>query len=56
VWTPGEVAERYGLAVKTLRNWRSIGYGPKAIKIGNRVRYAETELARWEAERQQAAR
>ncbi len=53
LWTPGEVAERYGLTPKTLRNWRSLGIGPRSIKAGSKVLYRESELARWEAEREQ---
>lgn len=41
-----EVAEIYKIAVRTLRNWRSLGMGPKFVKIGPRcVRYSRNELA-----------
>ncbi len=54
LWTPEQVAERYGMSPKTLANWRSLGLGPKPLKAGRRVLYPESELARWEAERQRA--
>jgi helix-turn-helix protein len=51
LWTPAELAARYGLSPLTLRNWRCLGTGPRAIKIGNRPLYPESEVARWEANR-----
>jgi hypothetical protein len=51
LWTPRELAERYGLAVGTLRNWRSLGIGPRAIKVGSKPRYPQSEVAAWEASR-----
>ena len=55
LWTPAELAGRYGLTTKTLRNWRCIGVGPRAIKVGNRALYPESEVARWEANRRRGA-
>ncbi|MFD3729996.1 helix-turn-helix transcriptional regulator [Streptomyces sp. NPDC058632] len=46
--TTAEVAQRYRTAPATVRYWRHIGYGPKGVKIGRRVLYAETELTRFE--------
>lgn len=42
-----ELAEYLGVAVQTVRNWRSQGHGPAFVKIGARaVRYkAEAVLA-----------
>ncbi|UGQ14331.1 helix-turn-helix domain-containing protein [Yinghuangia sp. ASG 101] len=55
-YTTAEVAERYRTAPSTVRYWRHIGYGPKGVKVGRRVLYAEAELDRFDAEmaRQQA--
>lgn len=47
--TTAEVAERYRTAPGTVRYWRHIGYGPKGVKVGRRVLYAETELRRFDA-------
>jgi hypothetical protein len=55
LWTPTDVAIRYGLAEKTLRNWRALGIGPAHIKVGTRVLYREAELARWEQTRERAS-
>lgn len=48
--TTAEVAERYRTAAGTVRYWRHIGYGPKGVKVGRRVLYAETELERFDAQ------
>ncbi len=40
-----QTAERMGIAVQTLRNWRGKFQGPPWIKIGKRlIRYPEAEL------------
>lgn len=47
-----EAAERLGLAVPTLRQWRSRGRGPAFHKLGSSVRYAVADLEAWiEAQR-----
>lgn len=47
---PDELAARWRGAIseKTLANWRSIGYGPKYLKLGNRVVYPLADIERWE--------
>jgi hypothetical protein len=54
LWTPDEVGARYGLALKTLRNWRASGIGPGYIRVGRRVLYPESELAHFEANRRRS--
>lgn len=39
-----EVADRLGLSVKTLRQWRWAGKGPRFKKFGSAVRYSEADL------------
>ena len=55
LWTEDELAARYQMAPATLRNWRSLGIGPRAIKVGRRALYPESEVARWEATRRRTA-
>lgn len=43
-----ETAEILGVSVKTLRNWRALGKGPRPIRVGGKVLYREDEVARWE--------
>jgi predicted site-specific integrase-resolvase len=42
--TPEEAAKRLTLQPKTLARWRWAGHGPRFIKIGGRVRYAERDI------------
>ncbi|MGC5007441.1 helix-turn-helix transcriptional regulator [Streptomyces sp. DT203] len=46
--TTAEVAQRYRTAQATVRYWRHIGYGPKGVKVGRRVLYAESEVCRFD--------
>lgn len=46
--TTAEVAARYRTAQGTVRYWRHIGYGPKGVKVGRRVLYAESEVRRFD--------
>ncbi len=39
-----KAAECLGLAVQTLRNYRSLGRGPKYVKLGRAVRYRMEDL------------
>lgn len=43
-----DVAERYGVALQTVRSWRMTGYGPKGFKVGRLVRYPLSECLRFE--------
>lgn len=45
--TPKEVAVIYGIAEKTLANWRSQGKGPAYHKLGGKVRYADIDIEDW---------
>jgi hypothetical protein len=51
LWTPAELAERYGLSLVTLRNWRAQRRGPRSILIGGRPFYPESEVIKFEATR-----
>jgi len=39
-----EVSEYLGVAAKTLRNWRSMGIGPRSTKIGGYIRYRWSDV------------
>ncbi len=57
--TPAQVAAEYGVAVRTLANWRYLGIGPKFVKLtegrSGRVRYPRTSVAAWIADRESGA-
>ena len=46
--TIDDLAERYQVPVATVRYWRHLGTGPKAMKIGRFVRYALDDVLEWE--------
>ena len=50
--TTAEVASRYRTSPSTVRYWRHAGIGPRGVKIGTKVLYRESEVTRWEAERE----
>jgi excisionase family DNA binding protein len=46
--TPKEVAEKLGIAMSTLREWRRHGKGPKSIRFGHRtVRFDPRVVQAW---------
>lgn len=53
VLTPQELAERWGgsVGVRTLANWRSVGKGPRYMKLGGRVAYEVSVIEAWERAR-----
>lgn len=42
-----ELAAELGLAVKTLRKWRSEGAGPPFVRMGGAVRYRLPDVEAW---------
>lgn len=42
-----EVASYFGVAVKTLYQWRHKGVGPRSMRVGRHLRYRRSELDRW---------
>jgi predicted DNA-binding transcriptional regulator AlpA len=43
-----ELADRYGLPVKTPAEWASKGTGPRYGKFGRHVRYRMSDVIDWE--------
>ncbi len=46
-----EVADRFGLPVKTLAQWASKGTGPPFARMGRHVRYRLSDIIDWETAR-----
>lgn len=43
-----QAAESIAVSVKTLRNWRSLGLGPRYVRLSpNDVRYRPADVAAW---------
>jgi predicted DNA-binding transcriptional regulator AlpA len=43
-----ELADRYGVSVKTAAEWASKGTGPRYAKFGKHVRYRLSDIIDWE--------
>lgn len=46
--TRRELAERYGVPMKTPAEWASKGTGPRYAKFGRHVRYRLSDVIDWE--------
>ena len=42
-----QVSEETGIPMATLRYWRHAGTGPPSVRLGRRVVYRESDVARW---------
>jgi excisionase family DNA binding protein len=48
------LAEYLDVPVATIRDWRSDGKGPCAIRVGGRVRFAVSDVLTWLAAQREA--
>ena len=46
---PADAAEKIGVTVGTLANWRWRGTGPAYYQVGGIIRYADDEIDGWMA-------
>ncbi|MBF0400239.1 MAG: helix-turn-helix domain-containing protein [Magnetococcales bacterium] len=44
-----QLARRWGIATKTLQNWRGMRKGPPFLKIGGRILYSQADIEHYEA-------
>lgn len=49
--TTAQLAQQLSVSVETVRWWRKRGSGPRAIKLGRHVRYRDSDVQVWLAER-----
>ena len=47
LWTPDDLSRFLSIPEKTLREWRSKGYGPPWWKVGKHVRYESGAVRAW---------
>jgi Helix-turn-helix domain len=47
LWTPDDLSGFLSIPEKTLREWRSKGYGPPWRKVGKHVRYEPDRVREW---------
>jgi len=50
--TNEDLADRYGAALNTVRDWRKKGTGPHGTRIRGRVLYRESDCEQWEREQE----
>ena len=48
------LAEYLDVPVTTIRDWRTDGKGPCAIRVGGRVRFAVSDVVQWLADQREA--
>lgn len=48
--TERQLAERWGLSLKTLQDWRKNGKGPHYLKLGKAIRYPRELVEKYEQE------
>lgn len=48
--TENQLADRWGLSVKTLQDWRRKGKGISYLKLGKAIRYPHETVEKYEAE------
>jgi excisionase family DNA binding protein len=44
---PNELADYLGVPIKTIYEWRYLGFGPPGYRIGRHVRYRLTDVEQW---------
>lgn len=55
LFTPRQLAARWGMSEKTLERWRTLGTGPMYLKLGSRVMYPLASIAQHEHGRMRRA-
>jgi excisionase family DNA binding protein len=51
--TISEAAAYLKVPVETLRKWRTLGRGPKGIKLGRHLRYRTEDIDQWVKEQEE---
>jgi hypothetical protein len=46
-----DLARRWGMSPRTLERWRWIGFGPKFLKLGKKVKYRTVDVEAFELDR-----
>jgi predicted DNA-binding transcriptional regulator AlpA len=56
LWSVREVSEFLGIPVATLHQWRYLGTGPAAFRVGKHLRYDPDAVRTWLTEQCAASR
>lgn len=54
--SPRDLAEMFGLPVRTVYSWRTRGEGPMGYRVGKHIRFRRSDVELWLAERADAPR
>lgn len=49
--SPAELADRYGVTIKTVYYWNQQKTGPRYIRLGRQIRYPLSGVLAWEQSR-----
>ena len=55
LWTAEETASYLGIPKATLYQWRYLGIGPKAGRVGRHLRYDPDQVRGWFRQQQEAS-
>ena len=47
LWSAADTSAYLGVPVSTLHQWRYLGTGPKAYRVGQLLRYGPAEVVAW---------
>jgi len=47
LWSIGDLSAFLGVPVQTIYRWRTVGYGPPAIKIGRHLKWIPRVVREW---------
>lgn len=50
-----ELADYLDIPVSTIRDWRTDGKGPRAIRLGGRLRFAVSDVQAWLGEQRETS-
>ncbi|CAN5349424.1 hypothetical protein BH09ACT8_BH09ACT8_30960 [soil metagenome] len=54
LWTPKDLSDYIGLTVAGLAQMRYTGTGPTFVKLGHQIRYRQSDIEQWIADRTRA--
>ena len=53
LWTAADLADYFGVPVKTIYTWRAKGQGPKGFRLGKHLRWRVATVLAWALDQEQ---
>jgi predicted DNA-binding transcriptional regulator AlpA len=50
LWTIDDLCGYLGVPKQTIYRWRTVGYGPTAMKIGKHLRWFADDVVKWSSD------